>query len=192
LGVAGAHRRRPQGGAGRFAAGTANGARRWFRTDPATAQEGRAIARLGDRAGTVAVLERLGRLASRLDPPASPEHHYRYDPAKAASYTATTLAWAGDPAAEGYARQVLRDLESAADGVRRPRRVAAAQLDLGLALVSTGKPDEADAVALAAIGSGRLVPSNHWRLTEIVRAVRASGTRDATVLTDACRELVGR
>jgi hypothetical protein len=48
--------------------------------------------------------------------PDRPEHHYRYDPAKSDAYTTTTLAWIGDPAAEGYARQVLARLESVIDG----------------------------------------------------------------------------
>ncbi len=156
----------------------------------ATAQEGRALARMGDRPGTVAVLERLHRLVSGLERPARPEHHYRYDPAKAASYTATTLAWVGDPAAEGCARDVVRELESAADGVRRPRRVVAAKLDLGLALLSAGKPDESATVALEAIGSGRIVPSNHWRVAEIVRGVAAADAGQARPLTDAYRALV--
>jgi hypothetical protein len=57
--------------------------------------------------------------------PDRPEHHYRYDPAKAEAYTATTLAWVGDPAAERFARHVLARLESPTDGPPRYRRAAA-------------------------------------------------------------------
>jgi hypothetical protein len=86
----------------------------------ATAQEGRAWARLGDVRATLDALQRTENRVSPLPMPADPEHHYRYDPAKQHAYVATTLAWVGDPGAEGHARQVLARLESTADGVCRP------------------------------------------------------------------------
>lgn len=134
----------------------------------ATAQEGRAWARLGDRAQTGRVLAEVERLAGARPAPNRPEHHYQYDPAKAHSYAATTLAWAGDPAAESVARDVIVELE---DAGARPRRVASARLDLGLALLAAGKPDEAAAEASLAIGSGRIVASNWWRASEVVAGV---------------------
>jgi hypothetical protein len=82
----------------------------------ASAQEGRAWARLGDTRETYAALRRVEALVSPRPVPDAPEHHYQYDPAKQQAYIATTLSWAGDPAAEGYARQVLARIESAADG----------------------------------------------------------------------------
>ncbi|MGI5213511.1 helix-turn-helix domain-containing protein [Plantactinospora sp. CA-290183] len=147
----------------------------------ATAQQGRAWARMGYRRETRRVLARLARLVSPLPTPERPEHHYRYDPGKALSYTATTLAWAGDPAAEECARAVISDL----DGLDRPRRVASARLDLGLALLAASKPDEASVVAEDAIISGRVVASNWWRATEVLRAVEATGIREARNLRDA-------
>src|SRR5207247_1106052 len=86
----------------------------------ATAQEGRAWARLGDRVSTRDALHRAARLASALDPPEHPEHHYQYDPAKHLSYTATTLSWIADPAADGVAREVVARIQSPPDG--RPRQ----------------------------------------------------------------------
>src|SRR5262249_29242157 len=82
----------------------------------ATAQEGRAWARMGDRAQTSRVLDQVERLVAGLPIPDRPEHHYRYDPDKALSYTATTLAWAGDPAAVRFAQAVVADLDPAGDG----------------------------------------------------------------------------
>ena len=76
---------------------------------------------------------------------------------------ATTLSWLGDPVGEHVARQVLARLESSVDGPPRPRRAASARIDLSLALLAAGKPDEAGDVALQAVTSGRLVPSNYWR-----------------------------
>lgn len=152
----------------------------------ATAQEGRALARLGDSAGTYGALRRVARLVSGLSVPDRPEHHFRYDPAKSDAYVATTLAWLGDPAAESYARHVLADLIGA-ESVR-PRRIASANLDLGLALVAADKPDEAADVALAAVTSGRLVPSNFWRVAEVVSGIEDQGAPDAATVREAFRD----
>jgi transcriptional regulator with XRE-family HTH domain len=159
----------------------------------ATAQEGRALARLGDpgRAGAYAALSRVEALVSPLPMPSQPEHHYRYDPAKSEAYTATTLSWLGDPAGEPVARGVLARLESSVDGPPRPRRAASARIDLSLALLASGKPDEAAGVALEAVTSGRLVPSNYWRAREVVQAVEAAGPAEAAELADAYREFCG-
>jgi transcriptional regulator with XRE-family HTH domain len=147
----------------------------------ATAQTGRAWARMGNQRETRRTLDEVARLVSPLQTPDRPEHHYRYDPAKALSYTATTLAWSGDPAAEEYARTIVADLDLAG----RPRRAASARLDLGLALLAAGQPDEASLVAAAAITSGRVVPSNWWRATEVLSGAEASGIREARDLRDA-------
>ncbi|GGN85221.1 hypothetical protein [Nocardia rhizosphaerihabitans] len=58
-----------------------------------------------------------------LRTPDRPEHHFRYDPAKADTYVATTSSWLGDPAAEVYARNVVADLQRAA--CVRPRMAKA-------------------------------------------------------------------
>ncbi|GAB4582410.1 hypothetical protein [Nocardia sp. IFM 10818] len=149
----------------------------------ATAQEGRALARLGDSKGTYAALHLVTRLVSGIQIPDRPEHHFRYAPAKSDSYIATTLAWLGDPAAETYARHVLSEL---ADAVAiRPRRIATANLDLGLALVAADKPDEAAHVALTAVTSGRLVPSSFWRVAEVVEEIAGRDAPDATIVREA-------
>jgi len=156
----------------------------------ATAQEGRAYARLGDAGRAVAytALSRVEALVAPLSMPDRAEHHYRYDPAKSEAYTATTLSWLGDPAGERVARSVLARLESSASGPPRPRRAASARIDLSLALLGTGKPDEAGDVAIQAITSGRLVPSNYWRAQEVVEAVEAARPGEAAALREAYRE----
>jgi tetratricopeptide (TPR) repeat protein len=155
----------------------------------ATAQEGRAWARLGAAAESRAALSRVERLVSPLGMPDRPEHHWRYDPAKSEAYVATTLSWLGDPAAESCARQVLSRLESSAFGPPRPRRAASARLDLSLALVAAGRHDEAAGTALDAVLSGRLVPSNYWRAREVIHAVAEQGVPEARDLNEAYREL---
>ena len=155
----------------------------------ATAQEGRAWARLGAGRETRDALTRVERLVEPLPMPDRPEHHYRYDPAKSDAYTATTLAWVGDPAAEPYARGVLARLEKPSTGPARPRRAASARLDLALALLAADQPDEAAHTALQAVTSGRLVPSNYWRAAEVIAAVEARSVPEAAELAEAYREL---
>ena len=110
-----------------------------------------------------------------------------YDPPKASVYTATTLAWLGDRAAEPAAREILAALEDHRSSPPRPRRVALARLDLGLALINTGKLDEAAAAALAAVASGRLAPVDRPRLREIIAAVAGHGIPEGRDLADAYR-----
>jgi hypothetical protein len=160
----------------------------------ATAQEGRALARLGaaGRAGAYEALTRVEALVSPLPMPDLPEHHYRYDPAKSEAYAATTLSWLGDPAGEGVSRLVLERLESSVGGPPRPRRAASARIDLSLALLISGKPDEAAGVAIQAVTSGRLVPSTYWRAREVVESVEAAGTAQAAELGQAYDEFCSR
>jgi transcriptional regulator with XRE-family HTH domain len=157
----------------------------------ATAQEGRAWARLGATRETHDALARVETLVSPLSMPESPEHHYRYDPAKAEASIATTLSWLGDPGAESYARQILARLESPADGPPRPRRAASARLDLALTLATTGRLDEATGTALEAVTSRLLVPSNYWRAREVISAVAARAEPQSRELEEAYHEICG-
>jgi len=155
----------------------------------ASAQEGRALARLGNRRDMYNVLNRVTALASPLKMPDRPEHHYRYDPNKSVAYMTTTLAWAGDPAAEGFAREIISRLAHQTPDGRWPRRVASANLDLALALISTDRLDEAVGATHSALASGRVVPSNYWRAAEVVHAVEAHKMREARDLRDAYEEM---
>lgn len=155
----------------------------------ASAQEGRAWARLGEARDTYDAINRVHQLAARLPRPDRPEHHYRYDPTKEVAYTATTLAWVGDAAAEGYAREIIARLHRKGDTSRWPRRVAAASIDLALALLVTDHLDEAAASVLAAMLSGMVVPSNHWRALEVVRAIETRGQAEGRELREAYEQM---
>ncbi|KAA2252261.1 helix-turn-helix domain-containing protein [Solihabitans fulvus] len=155
----------------------------------AAAQAGRAHARLGQRADTYAAVKEVQRLVSPLSRPDRPEHHYRYDPDKSMAYTATTLAWVSDPAAEEYAREVIRRLSPGDDVSKWPRRVASANIDLSLALLAGNHVDEAACHTLRAIASGRVVPSNQWRAAEVVQTVEAKGLPEAADLREAYEEM---
>lgn len=152
----------------------------------ATGQEGRAWARLGDAGQARDALDRLERIVSPMHEPDQPEHHYRYDPAKAESYTGAILSWIGDPAAEQAGREVLARLESPAVPPRY-RRAVDARLDLALTLTGRGKLDEAAGTALEAVTSGYFVPSNYWRAEEIVTEVTRRDVPEGRDLADAYR-----
>lgn len=155
----------------------------------ATAQEGRASARLGNGKDTYSAIERVQALSAAIDAPDTPEHHYHYDPGKALSYTATTLAWLGDSAAEPYAREVITRLSPSDDVSQWPRRVASANIDLALVLLKEDRLDEACDSAQKAILSGRVVPSNHWRALEVVKAVEARQLPESADLREAYQGL---
>ncbi|MGV9427417.1 helix-turn-helix domain-containing protein [Streptomyces sp. NPDC003656] len=151
----------------------------------ATAQEGRAHARLGNASDTYSAIDRVQSMSAAMGSPDTPEHHYRYDPAKSLSYTATTLAWLGDSAAEPYAREVIKRLSPGDDVSQWPRRVASANLDLALVLLKENRLDEACDSAQKALLSGRVAPSNHWRALEVVRAVEARELPESADLREA-------
>jgi transcriptional regulator with XRE-family HTH domain len=152
----------------------------------ATAQEGRARARLGHAKETYAAIDQVQSMSATLAIPDRPkEHHYQYDPAKSLSYTATTLAWLGDGAAESYAREVIARLSPSDDVTKWPRRVASAKIDLALVLLTQNRLDEACNAAQKAILSGRVVPSNHWRALEVVKAVEDRKLPEAPDLREA-------
>ncbi|MGW3649369.1 helix-turn-helix domain-containing protein [Streptomyces sp. NPDC000878] len=155
----------------------------------ATAQEGRAHARLGNATETYAAIERVQEMSASLGIPDTPEHHYRYDPSKSLSYAATTLAWLGDSAAEPYAREVIKRLSPSTDVTKWPRRVASANIDLALVLLKENRLDEACDSAQKAILSGRVVPSNHWRALEVVKAVEARQLPEGVDLREAYQGL---
>lgn len=155
----------------------------------ATAQEGRTRARLGERVETYAAINRVQQMSGALTPRKGTEHHYQYDPGKSLAYTATTLAWVGDPTAETYAREVIARLAPADDIHKWPRRVASANIDLALTLLGGDRLDEACDAAQRAILSGRIVPSNYWRALEVVKAVEARQLPESSDLREAYQGL---
>ncbi|WP_308437029.1 hypothetical protein [Streptomyces olivaceoviridis] len=101
----------------------------------------------------------------------------------------TLLAWLGDSAAEPYAREVIKRLSPSDDVSQWPRRVASANIDLALVLLKENRMDEACNSAQKAILSGRVVPSNHWRALEVVKAVEARKLPESADLREAYQNL---
>jgi transcriptional regulator with XRE-family HTH domain len=130
-------------------------------------QSARAAARLDDGPAVRAALRRCSVASEQQSRERPPDHHYFFDGDKIELYTATALAWLGDPAAEDYARHAAA--RSAASGQRR--RVATAHLDLGLVLARLGRPEEAVHFGVLVLESNELVPSNVWRADELIATV---------------------
>jgi hypothetical protein len=155
----------------------------------ATAQEGRAYARLHRGPETYAAMDRVRTLVSALPEMGRPGHHYQYDPDKLTAYSATTLAWLGDPGAEVYARELLASIQPTEGTAKWPRRVASAHIDLALTLLVTDRLDEAAASAQVALSSGHVAPSNYWRALEVVKAVEERKLPEAADLREAYESL---
>jgi hypothetical protein len=132
-------------------------------------QEARASARLGLAGETHRLLDEATGTLDRTPTPEHPEHHFVFDPRKMIAYTATTLAWLGDnPAlAEEYARRAVAQYSDKAGDGRWVRRLATTRIDLALVLARIGHPTEAGHLGALALDSGRLVPSNIWRVDEL-------------------------
>jgi transcriptional regulator with XRE-family HTH domain len=156
----------------------------------AAAQEGRALARLGEPVAACLVVGRVGRLAEPLGRPDHPEHHFRYDLVKATSYTATTLTWIGDPSAVDHARDVVRSMTTD-PAAGRVRRLALSRLDLSLALMQRDEVEEAADTAITAMRS-RLFGSDLWRASEVVDRLAEFGERVAAPAREVYRELAAR
>lgn len=134
-----------------------------------TVQQARASARLGLVRETHQLLDDAAVSLDRMPTPEHPEHHFQFDPRKLVGYTATTLAWLGDDPtiAEDYARQAIAQYDVRAIDGRWARRLALARIDLALVLIGADQPTEAVHLAALALDSGRMVPSNLWRLDEL-------------------------
>jgi hypothetical protein len=92
----------------------------------------------------------------------------------------------------GYVGTLLRPAHPG-PGSNQPRtgrrdRAASARLDLSLALIASGRHDEAAGTALEAINSGRIMPSNYWRAREVIHAVADRGVPEPTELAEAYQE----
>lgn len=155
----------------------------------ATAQEGRAHARLGNTSATYRAVETVHALAEGLDRQHELEHHYQYDTGKVASYTATTLAWLGSPEGIHAARSVIERFRPNSAGQPWPRRYALGHVDLALGSARQGEHEQAVDSVRTALDSGAIVPSNYWRVAEVLRELAAAQVPAAGELQAAYRNM---
>ena len=136
-------------------------------------QEAYASSRLGAAEATHDALRRAQIILPRL-PPDDTRNHFVFDPAKLSFYAAHCHVVLGEAErAEELAREVIEEC-----GGRWTTRILEAHIDLGLALVQLGRPDEAAAAGAEALAQGPLCTTTLWRAEELDRAL---STADATL-----------
>jgi hypothetical protein len=120
------------------------------------AHEARAIARMGDRKATRAVLDEGRRALDRQPVPAHPEHHFVIDPDKWDFYAMDCARVAGDnDLAAEHANEVIR-VGQLPDGSQKwPMRTAEARIALAIVAVRSGDLDKAIGEAAAALAGNR-------------------------------------
>lgn len=125
------------------------------------AQEAKSCARLGDRNGVKAALERGRALLDGLPDPDHPEHHFVVDPAKQDFYEMDCYRIIGDDQrAADHAHEVLR-LHTNPDGSdRAPMRMAEARLTLATVATRRGELEQAMHGGMSALeGKRQSLPS---------------------------------
>jgi hypothetical protein len=125
------------------------------------AQEGKALARMGDVKGTRDVLGEGRRALDHQPVPTHPEHHFVIDPDKWDFYSMDCARVVGDnDLAVEHANEVMR-IGRMADGSERwPMRTSEARVTLAIVAARAGNLDEAISNATAALdGDRQCVPS---------------------------------
>ncbi|PKW19269.1 helix-turn-helix transcriptional regulator [Saccharopolyspora spinosa] len=120
------------------------------------AQQARALALMGDRAGAEAAMARGRATLTHLPSPADPEHHFVVDPAKADFYAVDVYRMLDmREAATEYADRVIDYCERPDGTIRSPMRRSEALLTLGTVAARNGELDAAVSRGLDAFGDPR-------------------------------------
>lgn len=133
----------------------------------------RARARLGDRAGAMALLPDIEREYDALPDTEIGGGLFRicemYPPAGVSQAT----VWLDElsDVTTASAQQLVDFLRGARSASRRPTRLAMAQVDLATARLQRGRPDEACHFASLALGTERMASSVLMRVEELVAAL---------------------
>jgi len=160
------------------------------------AQAARAYAKLGRRDECEQFLVEARELYDRL--PSTSPRRFAVDTGTLADYAltaypASSYLWLADySTARRHALNALTVHEQAPPASRSPSREAIARLDLAIALVALGSPDEAVAHGRQALASSRVVDSVRIRAGDLDAALtgRYSDLPDTQAFHDQYRELV--
>jgi tetratricopeptide (TPR) repeat protein len=125
------------------------------------AQQAKAWARMGDRRQVELALERGRNLLEVLPAPEDTDHHFVVDPEKFDFYAMDCYRLAGEnQLAELYAHEVIRTSTDFDGTLRKPMRVAEANVTLGVIAARSGNLEEAVALGRRALeGDRQSVPS---------------------------------
>jgi hypothetical protein len=162
------------------------------------AKAARAYAKLGRSDECERVLAEAQELHDRL--PVNPPARFGTDTGVLADYAltvypASSYLWLGNfTAAKRHAEDALVVHEQAPAASRSPGRERIARLDLAIALVALGSPDEAVAHGLQALASPRIVHSTLVRAGDLATALKRRYPRlpETSAFHEQYRELTGR
>ncbi len=120
------------------------------------AQEAKAWARMGDKGKVLETLEKGRRLLDSLPYPERPDNHFVVDPDKWDYYEMDCYRIVGeDSAAKQTAQEVIRKSVGSDGVLTAPMRNTEAQLTLGVLAAREGDIDEAAALGIQALQTGR-------------------------------------
>ncbi|MCX5121241.1 XRE family transcriptional regulator [Micromonospora sp. NBC_00362] len=154
------------------------------------AQRAKAWARMGDRRQVELALDQGRRILEGLPYPENLDHHFVVDPAKFDFYAMDCYRIVGENGlAEVYADEVIRSSTDSSGTVRKPMRVAEAQITLGVVAARAGDLDRAvDLGRQALSGNRRSLPSLAMVATDL-SSVLAKQYPDAPETRDFADEL---
>jgi len=120
------------------------------------AQEAKGLARVGDRDGVRAALDKGRRMLDDMGKPLDPDHHFHVDPDKWDLYAMEAYRLLGDDTlAADHARQVIR-LGTGPDGADRfPMRMSEARLTLGFVAARAGDLEHAIDLGISSMANVR-------------------------------------
>lgn len=120
------------------------------------AQEAKALARMGDRRGVIAALDRGKRLLDTLERPLHVDHHFKVDPEKWDFFEMDAYRILGDDThAAHFANLVLERGKGPNGADLSPMRMSEARMTLGVVAAHTGDLEQAVAAGTAALGNAR-------------------------------------
>ncbi|MEU8089071.1 hypothetical protein AB0B57_36330 [Micromonospora sp. NPDC049101] len=154
------------------------------------AQRAKAWARMGDRRQVELALDQGRRILEGLPYPENLDHHFVVDPAKFDFYAMDCYRIVGENGlAEVYADEVIRSSTDSSGIVRKPMRVAEAQITHGVVAARAGDLDRAVDLGHQALnGNRRSLPSLAMVATDL-SAVLTKQYPDAPETRDFADEL---
>jgi hypothetical protein len=154
------------------------------------AQRAKAWARIGDRRQVEVALDAGRRILERLPHPDNLDNHFVVDPAKFDFYAMDCYRIVGeDQLAEIAAREVIASSTDFDGTLRKPMRVAEAEITLGVLAARAGEPEQAvDYGRRALAGERKSLPSLLMVSRELAD-VLSTRYRDAPATTEYLDEL---
>ncbi|MGH8931061.1 MAG: hypothetical protein ACRDZO_10670, partial [Egibacteraceae bacterium] len=156
----------------------------------ATVCEGRAYARMRDRAGLVDALRRAEQAMPSQAASDDPRGLFVFTPGQFLLHTGNALMWLGDAdQAEPYARQAFAWYQAAPHALQDPSSQAQAQITQAICLVRQGHPDEGIRLVGQSLKVGRAHVEPNLALAGELLAALPPAHHDLTAARDLAEHL---